>query len=433
MTGRRGPPTKAPDAPHVLQHVRPSLPSDDLRRKPWRRNRLRHRRLSAADPLEAKEIQAFLDKRKPGQSRFTTQRREADEVRILSGVFLDEASGKQVTTGTPIALLIENTDQRSKDYSDIKDKLPARPRGFHLRREVRPARLPRRRARLGARDRDAGGRGRRRAKGAAGGDGPCRAGADRPAQNRPRALGLGGGRPTTRSSAPIPEVAFFEEYLDGIRKAGSSVGAIVEVVAEGVPAGFGAPVYGKLDAELAGALMSDQCGEGRGDRRRLRGRRAHRRGQCRRDSHRQRRQAAVLVQSCRRHFGRHLDRPADRRAICGEAHLLHPHPPADGRPLRARDRYRHQRPPRSLRRHPRRAGRPRRWLHACWRTIFCGTAGRLGRAPTGRLSTRAVAFTSPRTPEALTTSPLPRSTPCRRANPTEPDRPVSRSRSRSCR
>src|ERR1700716_390654 len=73
-------------------------------------------------PLEAAEIQAYLDKRKPGQSRFTTQRREADEVRILSGVFADEASGRQITTGTPIALLIENTDQRSKDYGEIKDK-----------------------------------------------------------------------------------------------------------------------------------------------------------------------------------------------------------------------------------------------------------------------------------------------------------------------
>src|SRR5215207_7988176 len=72
-------------------------------------------------PLDAAEIQAELDKRKPGQSRFTTQRREPDEVKILSGVFPDERTGKQVTTGTPIALLIENVDQRSKDYSEIKD------------------------------------------------------------------------------------------------------------------------------------------------------------------------------------------------------------------------------------------------------------------------------------------------------------------------
>ena len=73
-------------------------------------------------PLEEADIQGFLDKRRPGQSRFTTQRQEPDAVKILSGVFIDEASGKQVTTGTPIALMIENVDQRSKDYSDIKDK-----------------------------------------------------------------------------------------------------------------------------------------------------------------------------------------------------------------------------------------------------------------------------------------------------------------------
>src|SRR6201998_4206057 len=73
-------------------------------------------------PLEAADIQAELDRRRPGTSRFTTQRREPDEVKILSGVFIDEKSGRQVTTGTPIGLLIDNVDQRSKDYSDIKDK-----------------------------------------------------------------------------------------------------------------------------------------------------------------------------------------------------------------------------------------------------------------------------------------------------------------------
>src|SRR6516165_6668401 len=73
-------------------------------------------------PLREADIQPYLDKRRPGQSRYTTQRQEPDAVRILSGVFIDEASGAQVTTGTPIALLIENVDQRSKDYSDIKDK-----------------------------------------------------------------------------------------------------------------------------------------------------------------------------------------------------------------------------------------------------------------------------------------------------------------------
>src|SRR5436853_1382158 len=73
-------------------------------------------------PLKAEEIQAFLDKRRPGQSRFTTQRREPDQVKILSGVLVDETTGQQVTTGTPIALVIENVDQRTRDYSDIKDK-----------------------------------------------------------------------------------------------------------------------------------------------------------------------------------------------------------------------------------------------------------------------------------------------------------------------
>src|SRR6266511_3216718 len=72
-------------------------------------------------PLEAAEIQHYLDKRRPGQSRFTTQRREPDAVQILSGVFVEETTGAQVTTGTPIALMIDNVDQRSKDYSDIKD------------------------------------------------------------------------------------------------------------------------------------------------------------------------------------------------------------------------------------------------------------------------------------------------------------------------
>ncbi|MFM8608361.1 MAG: chorismate synthase, partial [Hyphomicrobiales bacterium] len=72
--------------------------------------------------IDASDIQHDLDRRKPGQSRFTTQRREADDVKILSGVFTDETTGKQLTTGTPIALMIENTDQRSKDYGDIKDK-----------------------------------------------------------------------------------------------------------------------------------------------------------------------------------------------------------------------------------------------------------------------------------------------------------------------
>jgi chorismate synthase len=207
-------------------------------------------------PLEAAEIQAYLDRRKPGQSRFTTQRREADEVRILSGVFPDEASGRQVTTGTPIALLIENTDQRSKDYGEIKDKY--RPGHADFTYDVK----------YGLRDYRGGGRASAR-------ETATRVAAGAIARKvlpgltiRAALVQMGPHRidrerwdweEVARNPFFCPDAekaAFFEEYLDGIRKQGSSVGAVVEVVAEGVPAGLGAPVYGKLDAELAGALMS---------------------------------------------------------------------------------------------------------------------------------------------------------------------------------
>ncbi|HVL74248.1 MAG TPA: chorismate synthase [Beijerinckiaceae bacterium] len=207
-------------------------------------------------PLEAADIQAELDRRRPGQSRFTTQRREPDEVKILSGVFADERTGGQVTTGTPIALLIENVDQRSKDYSDIRDKY--RPGHADYAYEVK----------YGIRDYRGGGRASARetaARVAAGAIarkvlagvtirgalvqmGPHRIDRDRWDWDEV------GKNPFF---CPDPEAAvFFEDYLDGLRKEGSSVGAVVEVVAEGVPPGLGAPVYGKLDAELAGALMS---------------------------------------------------------------------------------------------------------------------------------------------------------------------------------
>jgi chorismate synthase len=207
-------------------------------------------------PLEAAEIQAFLDKRKPGQSRFTTQRREADEVRILSGVFSDDMTGQQVTTGTPIALLIENTDQKSKDYSDIRDKY--RPGHADFTYDVK----------YGLRDYRGGGRASAR-------ETACRVAAGAIARKvlpgvtiRAALVQIGPHRIDRERwdwdevgnnpffCPDVEKAAFFEDYLDGIRKAGSSIGAVVEVVAEGVPAGLGAPVYGKLDAELAGALMS---------------------------------------------------------------------------------------------------------------------------------------------------------------------------------
>jgi chorismate synthase len=206
--------------------------------------------------LEAAEIQAYLDKRKPGQSRFTTQRREADEVRILSGVFVDAASGRQVTTGTPIALLIENTDQKSKDYGEIKDKY--RPGHADFTYDVK----------YGLRDYRGGGRASAR-------ETATRVAAGAIARKvlagvivRAALVQIGPHRidrdrwdwdEVGRNPFFCPDAdkaAFFEGYLDAIRKQGSSVGAVVEVVAENVPAGLGAPVYGKLDAELAGALMS---------------------------------------------------------------------------------------------------------------------------------------------------------------------------------
>jgi chorismate synthase len=199
-------------------------------------------------------IQQWLDKRKPGQNKYTTQRREADEVKILSGVF------EGVTTGTPVQLLIENTDQRSKDYSDIKDKF--RPGHADITYFQK----------YGVRDYRGGGRS-----------------SARETASRVAAGGL--AREAIRAIAPniqitgymvqmgphkidrdqfdlgqieknpfwVPDAVAAEEwaaYLDGLRKSGSSVGAIVEVVARGVPAGLGAPVYGKLDTDLAAAMMS---------------------------------------------------------------------------------------------------------------------------------------------------------------------------------
>jgi chorismate synthase len=205
--------------------------------------------------LEASDIQGYLDKRRPGQSRFTTQRQEADAVKILSGVFPD-ASGKQVTTGTPIALEIENTDQRSKDYGDIKDKY--RPGHADLTYA----------AKYGIRDYRGGGRSSARETASR-----VAAGAVArkviPGVTIRGALVQIGRHGIDRSAWDWNEVGanpFFSPdkkaaelwatYLDGVRKAGSSVGAIIEVIAEGVPAGWGAPLYAKLDQDLASAMMS---------------------------------------------------------------------------------------------------------------------------------------------------------------------------------
>ncbi|TAK47190.1 MAG: chorismate synthase [Xanthobacteraceae bacterium] len=206
-------------------------------------------------PLTAEEIQHDLDRRRPGQSRFTTQRQEADAVKILSGVFADPDSGAQVTTGTPIGLLIENTDQRSKDYGDIAGKF--RPGHADFTYE----------AKYGIRDYRGGGRSSAR-------ETAMRVAAGAIARKivpnlivRGALVQMGPHRidrdkwdwdEIARNPFFCPDkdkAAFFEDYLDGIRKKGSSIGAVVEIVAEGVPAGLGAPVYGKLDSDLALALM----------------------------------------------------------------------------------------------------------------------------------------------------------------------------------
>ena len=202
------------------------------------------------------ELQVWLDKRKPGQSRFVTQRREDDLVKVLSGVMFDEDGETMISTGTPISMLIENTDQRSKDYSEIAKRY--RPGHADYTYDLK----------YGIRDYRGGGRSSARetaARVAAGG----LARKVVPGVTVRGALVQIGKHKINRANwdwtevdnnpffAPDPEIVpVWEEYLDSIRKSGSSIGAVVEVVAEGVPAGIGAPIYAKLDQDIASNLMS---------------------------------------------------------------------------------------------------------------------------------------------------------------------------------
>ena len=207
-------------------------------------------------PLEEADIQADLDRRRPGQSRFTTQRREPDAVRILSGTFADDRTGGAVTTGTPIALLIENTDQRSKDYTAIRDLY--RPGHADYTYD----------AKYGIRDYRGGGRSSARETAArvAAGAIARKVLPDITIRGAVVQMGPHGidrarfdwdevGRNPLFCPDPVA-AGEWAHYLDGIRKDGSSIGAVIEVVAEGVPAGLGAPIYGKLDTDLAAAMMS---------------------------------------------------------------------------------------------------------------------------------------------------------------------------------
>jgi chorismate synthase len=206
--------------------------------------------------LEVADIQADLDRRRPGTSRFTTQRREPDTARILSGVVIDERSGRQVTTGAPIAVVIDNVDQRSKDYGEIKDKY--RPGHADYTYD----------AKYGVRDYRGGGRSSARETAARVAAGAIARKVIPGVRIRAALVQIGklmidrarwDWDEVQRNPFFCPDAeaaARFADYLDNIRKSGSSVGAVVEVVAEGAPAGWGAPIYGKLDGELAAALMS---------------------------------------------------------------------------------------------------------------------------------------------------------------------------------
>jgi chorismate synthase len=200
--------------------------------------------------LKEADIQVWLDKRKPGTSRFVTQRREPDRVSILSGVF----EGR--TTGTPISLLIHNEDARSKDYSDIAEKFRPGHADYAYWKKY------------GLRDYRGGGRpsARETAMRVAAGA-IARKILGRRVAIRGAMVQMGtetvdrakwDWKQVPKNPFWCPDAAAarrWEAYLDGIRKAGSSVGAVIEVVASGVPAGLGAPVYGKLDVDLAAAMM----------------------------------------------------------------------------------------------------------------------------------------------------------------------------------
>ena len=206
-------------------------------------------------PLSEADIQPWLDRRRPGQSRYTTQRKEPDRVKILSGVF----EGK--TTGTPVSLVIENVDQRSKDYGDIKDKFrPGHAEYTYWRK-------------YGIRDYRGGGRSSARETAMR-----VAAGAiarkvldqllETPVTIRGALVQMGplkidrerwDWKQVEKNPFWCPDAKtakHWGEYLDGVRKEGSSTGAVIEVVAAGVPAGLGEPVYDKLDADLAKAMMS---------------------------------------------------------------------------------------------------------------------------------------------------------------------------------
>lgn len=208
-------------------------------------------------PLSEEDLQPDLERRRPGKTRHTTQRRELDEVQILSGVF------EGVTTGTPIGLIIHNTDQRSKDYSDIAQKFrPGHADYTYIQK-------------YGIRDHRGGGRSSARETAmrvAAGAVAKKYLKHKYGIQVRAYLSALGQNKPGHFSWEPVEENPFFwpdssqigvlEDYMDGLRKQGNSVGAEVTVVANNVPPGWGEPVFDRLDADIAHALMSINAAKG---------------------------------------------------------------------------------------------------------------------------------------------------------------------------
>jgi chorismate synthase len=202
-------------------------------------------------PLAEADIQNWLDKRRPGQSRYTTQRREPDEVKILSGVFEGQ------TTGTPIQLLIENVDQRSKDYRNIADRFRPGHADYTYWKKY------------GIRDYRGGGRASARETASRVASGAVARKVLGPGITIRGALVQIGPHAIDRASwdwSAVEENPFWcpdrqmaacwADYLDTVRKSGSSSGAVIEIVASGVPAGLGEPVYDKLDGDLARAMMT---------------------------------------------------------------------------------------------------------------------------------------------------------------------------------
>jgi chorismate synthase len=206
-------------------------------------------------PLSESDIQVYLDRRRPGQSRFTTQRREPDQVRILSGVF----EGR--TTGAPIALVIENVDVRSKDYAEIADKFRPGHADFTytMKYGIRDYRGGGRASARETAMRVAAGAIARKVLASILGEGVTIRGAliqIGPHKVDPARWDWAEVERNPFWSPDAEAAKLWEGYLDEVRKAGSSTGAVIEVQAAGVPAGLGEPVYDKLDADLAKAMMS---------------------------------------------------------------------------------------------------------------------------------------------------------------------------------